>query len=35
MTIHDLILAIVLSWAGIDIAVLYLLVRRARLRDER
>ena len=35
MTIHDLILAIVLSWAGIDIAVLYLLVRRAWLRDER
>ena len=34
MTVHSWILAIVLSWAGLDIAILLLLMRRARKRDD-
>ena len=35
MTTHDWILAIALSWAGLDIAFLWAMLRRSRLRDER
>lgn len=34
MTIHSWILAIMLSWAGLDIAFLWAMIRHARLRDE-
>ena len=34
VTTHDLILAIALAWAGLDIAFLWAMLRHARLRDE-